>query len=201
MWSSFGSTTDLHRIPGGTDPITMVIHTCPPCGYSGYDDAFKRKSLDPALKERVYKEITPLIKEFSVDPEWPYEFAPAERRYEFAAWIAEWQGESAQSIGDLYLRAAWCGHDSNDTEKERFYRLKALEYFRQAMEREEIPHEFVGVYTYLIGELYRRIGEVGAANVWYDQVVEAVKVYPKQQWLVDLAAQQKTNPKEKIGGD
>ncbi len=157
--STYGSTTDLRQIAGGSDPMYMIIHTCPSC-YTGYDDAFKRKRIDPALKERIREEIMPLLKDFNVRPEWPYEFAAPERQYEFAAWIAAWKGGSPLAIGDLYLRAAWCCNDSNDPRKERFYRLKAIEYFEQALERKKVPKSDVGVYTYFVGELHRRVGEM-----------------------------------------
>ena len=65
--STFGSSTDLRQISGGSDPMYMSVHTCPSCGYTGYDDAFKRKRIDPTLKERISKEITPLMKDFSVN--------------------------------------------------------------------------------------------------------------------------------------
>jgi hypothetical protein len=177
----------------------MIIHTCPSCGYTGYNDAFKRKRIDPTLKERISKEITPLMKDFNVRPEWPYEYAAPERQYEFAAWIAEWKRGSLQSIGDLYLRSAWCCNDFNKPRKERFYRLKALEFFEKAMELKEISARDAGLYTYLIGELHRRVGEIGAASVWFDRVAEATKGDPKQRWLEGLAFQQKTDPKELIG--
>jgi uncharacterized protein len=199
--STYGSSTDLRAIAGGSDPMYMIIHTCPSCGYTGYHDAFKRKRLDPALKEHIRERITPLIKDFSVTPELPYEFAAPERHYEFAAWIAQWKGDSLLSIGDLYLRAAWCCNDSNNPKKERFYRLKALEYFERAMELKEISTSEIGVYAYLIGELHRRVGEIGAAETWFDRVAQATKGDPKQQWLVELATQQKTDPKEFIGRD
>ncbi|MGB9371836.1 MAG: DUF2225 domain-containing protein [Halobacteriota archaeon] len=204
--STCGSSTDLRPIAGGSDPTYMIIHTCPSCGYTGYHytgyhDAFKRKRLDPALREHIREQITPLIKDFSVTPKLPYEFVAPERQYEFAAWIAQWKGDSLQSIGDLYLRAAWCCNDSKDPRKERFYRLKALEYFERAMELKEISESDIGGYTYLIGELHRRVGEIGAANVWFNRVVEATNGDPEQQWLVDLAIQQKTRPKQFIGRD
>jgi uncharacterized protein (DUF2225 family) len=180
----------------------MVIHTCPSCGYTGYDDAFKRKRLDPALKQHILEQITPLIKDLSEPPEpRQYEFGAPERQYEFAAWIAEWRRDSLQSIGDLYLRAAWCCKDLNNPKKERFCRLKSMEYFERAMELKEISASEIGVYTYLIGELHRRGGEIGAAATWFDRVAKATKGNPKQQWLVELAAQQKTDPKEFIGRD
>ncbi len=69
------------------------------------------------------------------------------------------------------------------------------------MELKEIPRNQISSYIYLIGELHRRVGEIGAANEWFDKVAEATKGDSKQQWLVELAFQQKTNPKEFIGRD
>jgi len=37
---------------------------------------------------------------------------------------------------------------------------------------------------------------VTRAHQWFDRVQEAADAVPDAQWLVDLAAQQKTNPKE-----
>ena len=201
--STYGSWTDLRPIPSGADPMYMVIHTCPSCGYTGYDGAFKRKHLDAALKARIKEQITPLMKEFILTPKQQllYEFPAPERQYEFAAWIAQWEGDSLQSIGDLYLRAAWCCKDSKNPRRERLYRLKALEFYERAMELKEISASEIGVCTYLIGELHRRVGEIGAAEIWFDRVAEATKGDPKRQWLVELATQQKTDPKEFIGRD
>jgi len=201
--STYGSSTDLHPIPGGADPLYMVIHTCLSCGYTGYDGAFKRKPLNTALKARIKEQITPLMKEFILTPKQQllYEFPAPERQYEFAAWIAQWEGDSLQSIGDLYLRAAWCCKDSKNPRRERLYRLKALEFYERAMELKEISASEIGVCTYLIGELHRRVGEIGAAEIWFDRVAEATKGDPKRQWLVELATQQKTDPKEFIGRD
>lgn len=201
--STYGSLTDLRPIPSGADPMYMVIHTCPSCGYTGYDGAFKRKHLETALKERIHEQITPLMKNFSLTPKQKllHEFPAPERQYEFAALIAQWEGDSLQSIGDLYLRAAWCCKDSKNPRKERLYRLKALEYFERAIELKEISVDDTAVYTYLIGELHRRVGEIGAANEWFDKVPAAIEGDLKQQWLVELATQQKTNPKEFIGRD
>ena len=201
--STYGSWTDLRPIPSGADPMYMVIHTCPSCGYTGYDGAFKRKPLNTALKARIKEQITPLVKEFILTPKQQllYEFPAPERQYEFAAWIAQWEGDSLQSIGDLYLRAAWCCKDSKNPRRERLYRLKALEFYERAMELKEISASEIGVCTYLIGELHRRVGEIGAAEIWFDRVAEATKGDPKRQWLVELATQQKTDPKEFIGRD
>ena len=69
------------------------------------------------------------------------------------------------------------------------------------MELKEISTSEIGVYAYLIGELHRRVGEVGAAETWFDRVARATNGDLKQQWLVELAIPQKTDPKEFIGRD
>jgi len=182
-------STDLYQRARGTQPLHTVMHTCPSCGYTGHCDEFNGISLDEELKKRIRDRITPLLKGTPPSPA---------HQYEFAAWIAEWQGESFGYVGDLYLRAAWCCSDLGKVSEERAYRLKALEYFKRATEQNEMPEGYRGLYTYLIGELYRRVGESVKAEAWFDRVAHVTGGNPQQQWLVDLATQQKTHPKEFI---
>ncbi len=66
--SMYGSWTDFRQIPSGADPMYMVIHTCPSCGHTGYDGAFRRTLLETAQKERIREQITPLMKDlFQLD--------------------------------------------------------------------------------------------------------------------------------------
>ena len=47
------------------------------------------------------------------------------------------------------------------------------------MELKEISASEIGVNTYLIGELHRRVGEIGAAETWFDRVADGTKGDPK----------------------
>jgi hypothetical protein len=55
------------------------------------------------------------------------------------------------------------------------------------------------VLTYLVGELWRRIGDVPAARVWFNRVSEEVVDTQSQQWILDAARQQRDCPREWFG--
>jgi hypothetical protein len=50
-----------------------------------------------------------------------------------------------------------------------------------------------------VGELWRRIGEVGKAACWFEAVTGEVTDLESQQWVVDAADQQRLNPREWFG--
>jgi hypothetical protein len=52
------------------------------------------------------------------------------------------------------------------------------------------------VITYLVGELWRRIGDSSRATEWFNQVALEVTDPESQQWIVNLARQQRDEPRE-----
>jgi len=183
-------TTDLHQMAFGFQPVLIVIHTCLSCGYTGYIKDFEEKKVSKDLTTFVKQIITPLVRGKKIFPG---------RQYEYAAWIAEHRGDPHFDVGRLYLRAAWCCNYEGRKDEERFYRRKAIEYFESVFQKKEIPEEDLARYTYLIGELYRRIGNVEKAGMWFDRVINAPGEGEWRKWFIDLAIQQKTNPKEFVG--
>jgi hypothetical protein len=59
-----------------------------------------------------------------------------------------------------------------------------------------VPQEERAILTYLVGELWRRIGDTMKAAMWFDRVAGEVTDLQSQQWVVDAADQQKMNPRE-----
>jgi hypothetical protein len=59
-----------------------------------------------------------------------------------------------------------------------------------------VPQEERAILTYLVGELWRRIGDSRKAAMWFDHVAGEVTDLQSQQWVVDAADQQKVNPRE-----
>ena len=55
------------------------------------------------------------------------------------------------------------------------------------------------VLTYLVGELWRRVGDMGSANDWFDRVSMEVVDPQSQQWVIDAARQQRDCPREWFG--
>jgi hypothetical protein len=62
-----------------------------------------------------------------------------------------------------------------------------------------IPREERAILTYLVGELWRRIGDINKATRWYESVSGEVTDPESQQWVVDAADQQRLNPREWFG--
>ena len=62
-----------------------------------------------------------------------------------------------------------------------------------------VPREERAILTYLVGELWRRIGDNRKATAWFEQVAGEVTDPQNQQWVVDAADQQKLNPREWFG--
>ena len=192
--ASCGKRTDFQPRAAGTQPTAFQVHACPRCGYAGKEGAFAEGvTLDPGLGQRVWNELTPRMTGAAL---------AASEKFEFAAKVAMWSGASPALLGDLNLRAAWCCVDEGDTEAERYFRRYAAWSFESAldeydgMERVDRP-----LITYLVGELWRRIGDERRAGEWFDRVGGEITSYADQQWLVDLARRQKDDPRDWFSGE
>lgn len=52
------------------------------------------------------------------------------------------------------------------------------------------------VLTYLVGELWRRVGDVKTASTWFNRVPSEIVAPLRQQWIIDAAKQQRDDPRE-----
>jgi hypothetical protein len=55
------------------------------------------------------------------------------------------------------------------------------------------------VLTYLVGELWRRVGDTRRAIGWFDRVEDEVTDPAGQQWVLDASRQQRDCPREWFG--
>lgn len=184
-----GKRTDFHERASGKQPLAYLVHMCRTCGYSGLERDFEDEaevSLD--LKEQVWKELAPLASSASMT---------GSEKYEAAAKVAEWQGAECRHIADLLLRAAWCCVDEFDIEAERYFRRLAARRFESALATYDgVPVSERAVITYLVGELWRRVGDVKLAERWFGSVAGEIVDAETQQWVVLVADQQLREPKE-----
>ncbi|HEV8445750.1 MAG TPA: DUF2225 domain-containing protein [Gemmatimonadaceae bacterium] len=184
-----GKRTDFHERAAGTQPLPYLIHTCSRCGYSGADRDFTDGAdVSPILKERVWSELAPAINNGT---------RTGSEKYEAAAKVAEWQGAEPRHVADLLLRAAWCCVDEGDTEAERFFRRKAAWKFEESLSAfDGVPRDERAVINYLVGELWRRVGDTTLAETWFDRVRSEIVDSEAQQWIVEAADQQRDAPRE-----
>jgi hypothetical protein len=143
------------------------------------------------LKEYVWNELAPNLVTSAVN---------GSEKYEAAAKVAEWQSMEHRHIADLLLRAAWCCVDEADTEAERYFRRHAAWMFERALESYDgVARDERAVLTYLVGELWRRVGDLQAAKAWFNKVAEEVVDLQSQEWILDAARQQRDCPREWFG--
>lgn len=125
---------------------------------------------------------------------------PGSEKYEAAARVAEWAGAEPRQVADLLLRAAWCCVDEGDVEAERYFRRRAAWAFEQALSAYDgVAREERAVLTYLVGELWRRVGDGRQARSWFEQVPSEIVDAGSQQWVLDASRQQKDAPREWFG--
>lgn len=187
-----GKRTDFHERAAGTQPLPYLVHTCNRCGYSGAERDFSEDAeVTPMLREHVWNELAPHL---------PTATLCGSEKYELAARIAEWQSLEPRHIADLLLRAAWCCVDEGDTEAERYFRRKAAWTFERALDSYDgVGRDERAVLTYLVGELWRRVGDSGLAGEWFAKVPSEIIDAQTQQWIVDAARQQRDCPREWFG--
>jgi uncharacterized protein (DUF2225 family) len=187
-----GKRTDFHERAAGAQPLPYFIHVCSRCGYAGSERDFGDEAeVSPMLKEHVWDELAPKLAEGSI---------LGSEKYEFAAKVATWQGAEPRRVADLLLRAAWCCVDEGDVEAERYFRRQAAWTFERALASYDgVERDERAVLTYLVGELWRRVGDMALAREWFDKVEGEITDLQTQQWVIDAARQQRDCPREWFG--
>ena len=187
-----GKRTDFHERAAGMQPLPYFVHLCTHCGYAGVQRDFGHDAHpNDVIRALVWSELAPSL---------TAQLPSGSLKYEHAAKVAEWQESDPRYLADLYLRAAWCCVDESDTEAERFFRRKAAWRFADALDvYDGVPVEERAVITYLIGELWRRVGDDAEAQRWFELVAAEVTEPMAQSWVLEAADQQKTAPREWFG--
>ena len=189
-----GRRSDFREDAFGKHALPYLIHVCSGCGYAGEAERFSGTiDLAQDVRDRVWAELRPQLATASGKPE----RIPASEKYEAAAKIAEWQYADARQVGELWLRAAWSCEDEKDTEAERYFRRKAAWAFEEALEDfGGIPADERAAMTYLVGELWRRIGDDWQSNQWFARVPDEIVDFKAQEMFLAMARRQSERPEE-----
>jgi uncharacterized protein (DUF2225 family) len=183
-----GTRTDFHERVDGQQSLPYRIHLCPDCAFAGPSEEFSQDDggAPPAVPPSA-----------GGGPRGAGETVAGSEKYEAAAATAARRGAGPRDLGDLLIRAAWCCVDEGDAEAERYFRREAAWAFERALARyDEVRGEERAVITYLVGELWRRVGDRARAAHWLERVAGEVCDAANQRWVVDLAAQQRDDPRE-----
>ena len=148
----------------GINPYFYDIWVCDTCGYSAPKYDFQK--IKSFQKDLVLLELSPKWKPRS----YPETLTPelAIERYKLALLTTKVTQKPISNSGMLLLKIAWMYRLSEKSDKENQYLEMALSSFVSAFQNESFP--ICGMqrdsFTYLIGELYRRVGNYEQSLLW-----------------------------------
>lgn len=184
-----GRSTDFRPLAENYSFLLNRIEACVKCGFAYEVDDFEEQNLSKDLKEK--------IKSASQERE-DKELTPQEK-CSFYAKTLFMLDAPVMEVAGAYLHASWACAVSNDVAGATENRREAVKYFVSALKNSKLPNNDKAKFTYLVGELYRRIGEVGTARRWFNRVWSVLTDPDEQSWIMDLANKQKGNyPADKL---
>jgi hypothetical protein len=170
-----GRGSDLCPKPVGFNPLPMLLHTCPTCGFTADGRGFHPSQVDEQVRDWVLSGgLTRVSDEM---PDTGYS------RYEMAAlcsWLAQLD-EAPEVVPD--------------------YQQEAAQYLEQALLVGEVEDKERAVMTYLVGELRRRLGEFEAALKLFDEAAIEFAEHGGPKWMVRALNQQARMAKERSAED
>ncbi len=185
---SFGRHhSDLYKEAEGEQPVCYFVHTCPKCGYTGYEGDFGPQRFDQDFRGQVEKLIAPEVKDRQID---------TNGNFYLAALCAGWRGAPPYVVGRIFHTGAWCYRIKGDKDKELFYLQEALTHFEMALRRDDTPKEARAVYTYLVGDIYRRLGDPERAKEYYRKVDKELKEHGGEAKIGEFARRQLESPSD-----
>lgn len=159
------------------NPYLYDIILCPKCGYAALKNDFSK--LRNYQRIHVIKNITPKY----ISKEYPrlLDINSAIERYKLALLNSVYIDSTASTKAILCLRLGWLYRLTKSYDNENLFLSKAVEGLEFAYTNESFPIYGMDSYSleYLIGELYRRIGNFDASLKWFSSLIVKTGVDPK----------------------
>ncbi|AOY76340.1 DUF2225 domain-containing protein [Clostridium formicaceticum] len=187
--------TDFYVQYKDINPIHYHIWICPNCGFSATESEFTELSKEQRtiLQDNIMKK-------------WKYRdyggvrtIEEAEGTYKLAIFVAQLLKKPKGYIGTLCLRLAWLYRGCGD-EREIQFLQHALKSLEVSYQQESLPIGGLDEISalYLIGELYRKLGNPQEAIQWYAKTLEhpdiktkrQIQLIAREQWRIAREAYQ-----------
>ena len=178
-----GRGSDLCPQPVGFNPLPLLLHTCPTCGFTADGRGCQSSQDDEQVRDWVLAGGLTRVADEMPDTDYA--------RYEMAALCeARRRQPSALQLAEYYLAASWQAQLDQALDVVGDYQEKAAQYLEQALLVGELEDTERGVMTYLVGELRRRLGEFEAALKLFDEAAVQYAEYGGPKWMVKALNQQ-----------
>lgn len=170
----------------GLNPLLYDVWVCPECLY-----AAKRKEfldIKPVAKKKLQEY---LLRNKGVPKSVNFndyrDIQSAIYAFELAVPCYEIKEASDEVIAGLHIRAAWLCRGVQDEDREKLFLRQAVECYLRFFEWKSEASSKLGEVglMYILGELYRRIGEYREAVRWFGRLVvrEDIKKFPEIERL------------------
>jgi len=178
-YTTFGSLNDFQKFGAIGNLYESSVNSCPKCHYCGYQSDFDT-TFTKKTKADILKILEPFKKSEMTDV----------LENEIAIKIHQYFKRDNDDIANLFLVASYfLKRDSLQISKRKELQLNCATFLTKAIEDKEYDKkETYATINYLIGELYRRIGDFDNAIRYYDF---AINDENKKDWLLGLATKQK----------
>lgn len=178
-YTTFNTLKDFQKQGAIGDLYESMVNSCPKCHYSGYKEDFDT-TFSKTIKQEILKILEPFKSSKMTDV----------IENEIAIKIHEYFKRDNDDIANLYLVASYfLKGDSLQIAKRKELQLNCATFLTKAIDAKEYEKaETYATINYLIGELYRRIGDFETAIKYYDLAINDEK---KKDWLIDVATKQK----------
>jgi hypothetical protein len=177
-----GRGSDLCPRPIGGNPLALLIHVCPSCGFAGDGRAFAPEQADEQARKWV-------LGGGMSSP--PADGEAAHLRYERAALChAHRERPSSLQLFEYYVAASWSAQIAEAPEAARAAQVEAARRLEQALLAGEVTNEERAIMNYLAGELHRRTGDFKAALQLFDESAIEFARYGGPKWLINALGQQ-----------
>lgn len=185
-----GRGSDLCPQPAGPNPLPLLLHTCPTCGFTADGRGFSASQFDEQVREWVL--AGGLSRVVGQMPDTGYV------RYEIAALChARRRQPGALQLAEYYLAASWLAQLEGADDVVADYQAEAARHLERALLMGELEERERAVMTYLVGELRRRLGEFEAALRLFDEAAIQFAQHGGPKWMIRAIGQQARMAKER----
>jgi uncharacterized protein (DUF2225 family) len=165
-------------------PLLYYVSVCPTCGYSVSDEFstyFSTNTLD-AIKKSVSSQWG------SKDYGQKRSVKEAIEAYKLAIYCATLKKEKHIVLAGLYMRLVWILRKENVVDQEnRFMKMAVAEYVQSYLNEDFKTTDMTQIkLLYLIGDLYRRLGDEKQASVYLFKVIQQ-KNETLEKRMIELA--------------
>ncbi|MEW6173743.1 MAG: DUF2225 domain-containing protein, partial [Bacillota bacterium] len=158
--------SDLCYRAGSIFVYPFFVVVCPGCRFAANYEEFDYLGEFPQYSD--YHPIKRALGQFLREQRALF---PGSEKYRLAVISLRRKKAAVLRLAHLHLRGSWCARNEGDGKAERYHQEQAVRLFRDGLAQGCSGVE-TAMLTYLVGELYRRLGRFAEAEAVFEGVRE-----------------------------